>query len=126
MINVMSLKLISGEEIIALVKLTTDMTITITKPLSFVMQYDEQKPTSGNVAFAPWMIGADLDSEYAISKSHILSMNTSTSEAQKSYLEAISYTPPVPETKTQSGARGSRGATATAIGNHRSAPQADA
>lgn len=124
MVDVVSIKLISGEEIIAIAKNSSDMMLVLGKPLSFVMQYNPENNSRGDVAFAPWMIGKDFEADVPVSKNHIIAMCESSAEARKSYLDAIGYTEetPVMPIASRGGARG--GAVASVMGSHRSAPTA--
>lgn len=121
MVEVVNLKLISGEEIISLSKSSTDMVLVLSKPLSFVMQYNPDSNSRGDVAFAPWMIGKDMNTDVPVSKSHILAMCEASAEAKNAYLDAIGYRE---ETVVPTISR--RGVASTPIGSHRSAPQASA
>lgn len=123
MVDVVSIKMISGEEIITIVKSSSDMILVLNNPLSFVMQYNPENNSKGDVAFAPWMIGIEPNSDVPVSKNHILTMCNPSSEARTAYLNAIGYKEDrnvVPMT-----AKVGRGSKA-AIGTHRSAPHASA
>lgn len=83
--DIVSLKLINGEEIIAKVVDNEGLTITVTKPLTLMLGRD---PKTGNpgIQMAPiWFLGADIDQKFPIMKSNIVCMVKSSPEAVKGY-----------------------------------------
>lgn len=119
--EILDIKMISGEEIISMVTNSSDMTVTLSHPLSFVMSYNHDDKTRGDVVFAPWMIGKSMDTDIILSKSHIIAMCKPSDEAKKAYMDAtgIAETPVIP-------VRAPRQISAQAVGSHRSAPSASA
>lgn len=83
--EVRSIKLISGEEIIALSNFD-DRVIKIKKPLMFVIPSDK---SSNEVVFSPWLIGMDFDQEITIQLDKVIVNIKPSKIAEEKYLEAI-------------------------------------
>lgn len=85
-----SLKLVTGEELIAkLLEYTTDY-IRIKNPMSLVMvSAPEGENSPGHVAFAPWMLAPPEDQVYTIKTSNIIHICEVRPEAASQYKKAV-------------------------------------
>lgn len=110
---VVSIKLGSGEEIIALLNADLPDLLKIEKPLLMILTEMPNNNSQGGVVFAPFMLGADDDTVMPISKDHIITYFPSPERARTPYAQAIglSNTPKTPTTSETaiSGGRGGRG-----------------
>jgi hypothetical protein len=87
--KVIAIKLISGEEIMAKLISTEDKTIILSNPVSYVMNMNPENPEQGEVMFAPWMLGIDMNSSIEINIDHILYFGAANKDASSKYSEAI-------------------------------------
>lgn len=83
--DVVSLKLTSGEEIIAYYVNEN----VFLSPLLLVMT-QENNSLQGKVHFVPWLIGMDSNTPVKINKEHILSIVQSNSNIKQQYIKALS------------------------------------
>ena len=86
--EIISVKLITGEEIIAKYVDLREGTLFISLPLSMVMAENPENPTQTRVMFTPWMVSAGVD-DIEIREQHILTMTQSRKDAAEQYLNAI-------------------------------------
>lgn len=86
--DVITVKMSNGDEIICKLAEINEKTLTVTKPLLMILAQD---PSTGfpGVQMAPfWMMGADPDSRFPISRSHVQCAVKAGSNAMKKYMEA--------------------------------------
>lgn len=87
--DVVSIKLITGDEIIAKVVDNEGMTVVVTKPLLMAIGRDPKTGQPG-ISMAPiWMLGSDIDQRFPILKSNIVCMVKSNGDAVKGYTANI-------------------------------------
>ena len=79
--DLISLKLITSEEIIARLKEETDTAYTIERPVTLV-------PTSQGTAIAPYMITADVAESIVVDKSKVITVAITKKEIETAYIEA--------------------------------------
>lgn len=77
--DIVSIKLVNGDEIIAKLEESTGDSITINKPLAITIG-------PHGLGMMPWLFLGDKES-MSISKSHFFTMVPSKSEAAKQYME---------------------------------------
>ena len=113
--QVVVLKLITGEEIIARAVEELPGAIKIRNPLSMVMMPGDDK-NQGMVAFAPWVLGAEDDFSFDLSLDKVLVATKARADAAGQYSQAIGEdtTKAAPRNAPQSlnasrGGRGGRG-----------------
>lgn len=109
--KVATLKLITGEEVVAHVVDVTDGDLLVKHPLLMVMVSEESN--QGMVAFAPWLIGAPETKRIPIKSNAVIAYSEASKEVHQHYVTAIgdpslgSAHGAVPEILTAS--RGGRG-----------------
>ena len=86
--DIKTIKLITGEEIICVVKQKNDATITITNPLMFTIS---KTTTEGlnEVIFVPWLISVDRNKDIEFSTSKIILIADSSEISKEKYNEAL-------------------------------------
>lgn len=89
-----AIKLVTGEEIIALVTSVTESTITIKCPLTLVMTMPEAGSDQGQVAFAPWMLGLDSSSELTLQLTRVVYYGPARTDAAIEYHAATGFDEP--------------------------------
>ena len=77
--DIVSLKLINGDEIIARYEEDTPNTIKITRPLAITISQQ-------GLGMIPWMFLGETDT-FTLSKTHVFTMVFSKEDAAKQYLE---------------------------------------
>lgn len=77
--DIVSLKLINGDEIIARYEEDTPNTIKITRPLAITISQQ-------GLGMIPWMFLGETDT-FALSKTHVFTIVASKEDAAKQYLE---------------------------------------
>lgn len=87
--KVVSVKLISGEEIIAKLTDESGAFYALYTPLMFVLSSEKTEDGRNNVVFAPWMVGVDMNSNIEIKKDKVLAVCSASKVAEEQYLEAI-------------------------------------
>ena len=70
--TIMTMKLSTGEEIIALVVEFTPSEVKVKNPLAMVLAENPENPTQVRVMFTTWMAAADNDATVSIRGSHIV------------------------------------------------------
>lgn len=85
--KIVSIKLITGEEIMALVVNDESSLINVKNPLLLVMMTDES--TQGMVAFAPWILGAEDSAVIEINKNSVIAITEARSDALDQYRIAV-------------------------------------
>jgi hypothetical protein len=92
--KVLSIKLISGEEIIAkTVEGSTDSAIIVSNPLMMIMITDDSDQAS--VAFVPWLLGLDDSSTVTIKSDKIIVYTNARQDAVIQYNSIIDNKPVV-------------------------------
>lgn len=89
--TVTAIKMITGEEIIALVSEVTDQVIKLKHPLTLVMTLPEAGGDQGQVAFAPWMLGLESGQEITLQISRVVYHGPARSDAATEYKSAIGF-----------------------------------
>lgn len=79
--DIVSIKIISGDEILAKVIEITDKGIKISKPLQLVIM------NQGQVGMLPFMIGTDDDNKMFLSNDKIILMGKARADAAGQYIE---------------------------------------
>lgn len=108
------LKLITGEEIIARIPEDNHPhgSVQVKNPLAMVMMPSDDS-TQGMVAFAPWMLGVDEDTNISIDSSKIIAIAEARVDAASQYSQAVGEevqaTPRVSQIQSNMGRRGGRG-----------------
>jgi hypothetical protein len=83
--DIVTMKLITGDEVIAKVVNVDSLTIVVTKPLTMGIARDPRNGQPG-IQMAPfWMLGADNEQKFPISKNNIVCMVKASSDAVKGY-----------------------------------------
>lgn len=84
--DVVSLKLISNEELVA--KFVDEITdsVTITKPLLLNISIDERSGKPGLQMFPFFLLGADTDEKITLSRNHIIAMVLSRDDIKSGYI----------------------------------------
>jgi hypothetical protein len=87
--DIVTLKLISGEEIIARVVELDSNTVTITKPLVMNLSMDESgRPAIQMLPF--FLLGSNQDSKLQLQRSHIIILTLSNEGAKSGYIHNTS------------------------------------
>ncbi len=87
--SIISIKFVSGEEIIA-EKISDDKYgISIKHPLTLVMTMPLDGGDQGQVAFAPWILGIDANEIIKLKADHIQVTGTAREDAAHQYREAL-------------------------------------
>ncbi len=108
------LKLVTGEEVIARVAYDNYPAgaVRVKNPLAMVMMPSDDG-NQGMVAFAPWMLGVDEDTEIAIEPSKIIALAPARTDAASQYSQAVGEehvaTPKITQVQSPVGRRGGRG-----------------
>ena len=84
--KVVSVKLLSGEELIGRLNEFDDNTFTITRPLMLVM--GAGKNNQAEVAFVPWILGVEPTTPIKFPYDKILYLGTSGRDASTKYQES--------------------------------------
>lgn len=84
--DIVSIKLVSNEEIVAkLVEQTTDK-VTISKPLLLNISIDERVGKPGLQMFPFFLLGADPDDKITLRRDHIIAMVLSREDVKNGYV----------------------------------------
>jgi hypothetical protein len=87
-VEIMAIKLVTGEEIIACVKPVDGNTLEIMRPLTLVMTLPRPGEDQGQVAFAPWMLGLDSDHALRLPLTSIIYFGKAREDAAQEYISA--------------------------------------
>lgn len=90
--KIIIIKLISGEEIVCNKIKENDNGYEVVYPLSFVMAYNPEYPTQGEVSFSPWLVGSTLSDTHTISKNSIIAIVNPSSVVEEKYKTALGIT----------------------------------
>lgn len=88
--TVVSLKLVSGEEVVGKIVAQDETIISLKQPYSMVMMTDPRNPGQGYVSFAPFMVGIEQNVNIDFAKSNIVAQAKAGDEATKKYQSATS------------------------------------
>jgi hypothetical protein len=86
--DILALKLMSGEEVIAKCVELDDKSITITKPCIMTLASVPGQPGQGYVTLIPFMLGADDDAKFKIENSKYLTVVKARKDAVAQYVKS--------------------------------------
>ena len=78
--KIVSIKLITGDELVAKIIDETATDITVAKPLSVIM-------SDKGLAMLPYMLSVSADNDLKISKSHYICISSPVKEVESHYLQ---------------------------------------
>lgn len=84
--DIVTMKISTGEEIIAKIKEIDDTTVTVLKPFTLILTAGHGG--QGSVAFAPFMLGADDQASIVLDRKNIVLMVKANSSAAGQYIKA--------------------------------------
>ena len=84
--DIVSLKLVSNDEIVAKLVEQDTNTVTITKPLLLSISIDERTGKPGLQMYPFFLLGADGDEKLPISRNHIIAMVLSRDDVKSGYI----------------------------------------
>lgn len=85
--DVISVKLVSNDELVAKFVEETPDTLTIIKPLLLNISFDERTGKPGLQMLPFFMLGADTDDKITLKKNHILAMVNSRDDVKAGYIQ---------------------------------------
>lgn len=86
--NIVSIKMSNGDELIAKLGEMTDSQVKVSKPMLIMLAQDPSTGQPG-VQMAPfWMIGADPEQPFPVSRSHIQCMVLANQHAAANYTKS--------------------------------------
>jgi hypothetical protein len=83
--DIITIKLMSGDEVIGRVLEDTTMHLTISRPLSMVMVNDPRNVSTAMIAFAPFILGADSETPVPIRWDSVVAAVKASAEAARQY-----------------------------------------
>lgn len=90
--SIVIIKFITGEEVICkkvnLQGQSSD-TLCITTALTFVMGFNPEYPTQGEVSFSPWLVGASLTEKHTVNKNTIITITKPAENVELKYKTAL-------------------------------------
>jgi hypothetical protein len=86
--RIVSVKLVTGEEIIARVVEQKEHSLVFKRPLSMVMMAGDDD-NQGQVAFAPWMLGLPDDARVELPRERLVYVGESRKDAAEQYVIAV-------------------------------------
>jgi hypothetical protein len=86
--DVQTIKLTTGEEIIAKVARTSADWLDVVRPLTLVLAEVPGNPAQTQVMFTPWMLGVAENQEISIDRSHVIATGAARDDARTQYLAA--------------------------------------
>lgn len=86
--DVQTIKLTTGEEIIAKVMNTGADWINVVRPLTLVLAEVPGNPAQTQVMFTPWMLGVAEDQQISIDRNHVIATGPARNDARTQYLAA--------------------------------------
>lgn len=86
--QVVAIKLITGEEIIARKLSDDDNHVFVSRPLAMVMAENPDNPTQTRVMFTPWMVAAGKET-MTIKNVHVITCTVAREDAAEQYEQAI-------------------------------------
>ena len=87
-LNIVALKLVTGEEIIAKFVEMENGILKVKSPLSMVMAENPDNPTQTRVMFTPWMVAARVTT-FEIREQFIVSLVEAREDAAIQYNQAV-------------------------------------
>lgn len=88
-LGIKTLKLTTGEEIIAQVSESKGTRYDVFQPLMFVLSNTQNEHGSSDVIFAPWIISLDFTTSVSISESNVVAICEVSDIAKEKYNEAL-------------------------------------
>jgi hypothetical protein len=86
--QVIAVKLITGEEIIARKLSDDDNHLIVSRPLAMVMAENPENPQQTRVMFTPWMVSAGKE-VITIKNAHVVAVSPAREDAAEQYEQAI-------------------------------------
>jgi hypothetical protein len=86
--DIQTLKLSTGEEIIARVARTSADWVDVVRPLALVLAEMPGNPAQTQVMFTPWMLGVEETQEISIDRSHVIATGPARKDAAEQYAAA--------------------------------------
>ncbi len=86
--DVQTIKLSTGEEIIATVVSSGEHVLTVKRPLALVLADMPGNPAQTQVMFTPWMLGVSETTEVDIDAKHIIARGPARKDAADQYATA--------------------------------------
>jgi hypothetical protein len=86
--DIQTLKLSTGEEIIAKIVHAGPNVISVTRPLALVLAEMPGNPQQTQVMFTPWMLGVTEDQEINIDGNHVIARAPARKDAAEQYVAA--------------------------------------
>jgi len=87
-LEIVAIKLVTGEELIATKMSDDDSCLMVSRPLAMVMAENPDNPTQTRVMFTPWMIAAGKDNG-SIKNTHVIAVTAARTDAADQYIQAI-------------------------------------
>lgn len=84
--DVVALKLITGDELIAKLADQSDGEIVITRPLALQIGVDPKTNQLGLQMIPAFMLAASMDSRFTISRSHVVCISRAAEDAKAGYI----------------------------------------
>ena len=85
---VVSIKLVTGEEVIARKISDDDQHMIVSRPLAMVMAENPENPSQTRVMFTPWMVASGKD-VVTIKNLHVVAVTPAREDAAEQYETAI-------------------------------------
>lgn len=86
--DVQTIKLTTGEEIIAKVARTSADWMDVVRPLTLILAEVPGNPAQTQVMFTPWMLGVAAEQEISIDRNHVIATGPARDDARTQYLAA--------------------------------------
>lgn len=86
--DIQTIKLSTGEEIIAKVMDTAKAGLIVRRPLALVLAENPANPAQTQVMFTPWMLGVEGEQDVTIDSRHILARGPARKDAADQYVAA--------------------------------------
>lgn len=83
------IKFITGEEVICKKIEDSGITIKIQSPLTFVMAFNPEYPTQGEVSFTPWLVGSDFFTVHTVNKNSTITITEPSETVNTKYDTAL-------------------------------------
>lgn len=86
--DIQTLKLSTGEEIIARVQNAGEYVITVVRPLALVLAEVPGNPQQTQVMFTPWMLGVSDEAVVDLDAKHVIARGPARKDAAEQYVAA--------------------------------------
>lgn len=86
--DIQTIKLTTGEEIIAKVMSITSDWMDLVRPLTLILAEVPGNPAQTQVMFTPWMLGVAEDEQISIDRNHVIARGPARNDAKTQYLAA--------------------------------------